>query len=108
MSNTFKSYPVKNISTAGSTVYTVPSVTQTVGVGLVISNTTSSAITSSVYITRSAVNYYIVNNATVPSGGSLVAAGVDQKLVLQASDTVTVVASANNCADCWFSILEIA
>ena len=108
MSNTFKSYPIKNISTLGNVVYTVPAATQTIGVGLSISNTSASPITANVYITRSATNYYIVNTATVPAGGTLVAAGVDQKLVLQASDVVNVSTSANVAADCWFSILEIA
>jgi hypothetical protein len=108
MSNTFKSYPVKNIATTGNLVYTVPAATQTIGVGLSISNTSISPITANVYVNRSGTNYYIVNGATVASGQTLVAAGVDQKLVLQASDAVYVSTSANVAADCWFSILEIA
>jgi len=108
MSNTFKSYPAKNIVTSGNTVYTVPAATQSVGVGLVISNTSQAPITANVAVTRSAVSYYIVNSATVPVGASLVVAGVDQKLVLQASDAVVVTSSANASSDVWFSVLEIA
>lgn len=106
--NSFKSYPVKNILTTGSSVYTVPAATQTVGVGLVVSNTSLSPLTANVYVTRSAVDYYIVANATVPVGASLVVAGVDQKMVLQVGDIVKTSVSANTSADCWFSILEIA
>jgi hypothetical protein len=108
MSNTFKSVGAKNVVTSGNTIYTVPAATQTVGVGLVISNTGGTPIAANVAVTRSAVNYYIVNSATIPVGGSLVVAGVDQKLVLQASDSVLVTASANNSADVWLSVLEIA
>lgn len=108
MANTFKSVGAKNIVTSGNTIYTVPSATQTVGVGLVISNTGNSPVAANVAITRSAVNYYIVNGATIPVGGSLVVAGVDQKLVMQASDSVLINSSANNTTDVWLSILEIA
>jgi hypothetical protein len=108
MSNIFKSYPVKNISTTSSTVYTVPSIIASIGVGLVIANTTSSAITTNVYISRTGTNYYIVSGAVVPSGGSLTVAGADQKLILQTGDSVIVSASAGNSADCWFSLLEMS
>jgi hypothetical protein len=108
MANTFKSYPTANISTSGNTVYTVPAATQSVGVGLVISNKITSPIAANVTITRSSNTYYIIANATVPVGGSLVVAGVDQKMVMQANDIVTITSSANNASDVWFSVLEIS
>jgi predicted phage tail protein len=107
MSNTFLSYGAKNITTTGNTIYTVPTATQSVGVGLVISNTSPSPIAANVAVSRSSVSYYIVNGATVPVGGSLVVAGVDQKLVLQANDAIVVTSSANNSSDVWFSVLQI-
>ena len=83
------SYAVKNVSTSGSTVTTVSSGTLAVA-SLVISNTSTSPITCDVYITRSAVNYYLVKTATVPVGGSLeVIQG--NRVILQTSDHVLTV-----------------
>lgn len=108
MANTFKSYPVKDVGTSASTVYTCPSATQTTLIGLSMANTSSSTITTDAYVTRSAVNYYLVKGATVPVGGSLVIVGGDQKVVLQASDVLKVVNSAASSGDCFASLLEIA
>lgn len=99
------SYAVKNVSTSGSTVTTVSS--GTLGVAsLIVSNTVSSPITCDVYITRSAVDYYIVETATIPVGGSLeVIQG--NRLVLQTSDVLKVKASAANSADAWVSAISV-
>jgi hypothetical protein len=96
------SYGVKNISTSGSTVTTVAASTTLAVASLVVSNTSSSPITCDVYITRSAVNYYVVETATVAVGGSLeVIQG--NRIILQASDALVVVASAATSADAWVS-----
>lgn len=106
MSNLFKSYPTANVSTSGTVVYTVPAIVSSVGIGLVISNKVNSPVSANVTITRSSNTFYIIANATIPVGGSLVVAGVDQKLVLLPSDVVIVSSSANNASDVWFSVLE--
>jgi hypothetical protein len=105
--NTFKSYPASQIPSTGSLVYTVPALTQTVGVGMVISNTSTAPYSADVYVTRSVTDFYIIKSATIPVGGSLVVAGVDQKLILQAGDEVVVKPSANNACDVWLSVLEV-
>lgn len=107
MANTFKSYASKNVGTSAATVYTCPASTQTTLIGLSMANTSTSPITTDAYITRSAVNYYLVKGATVPVGGSLVVVGGDQKVVLQASDVLYVVNSAATSGDCFASLLEI-
>lgn len=106
--NTFKSYPSKNVGTSAATVYTCPSATQTTLIGLSMANTSSSPITTDAYVTRSAVNYYLVKGATVPVGGSLVIVGGDQKVVMQASDVLYVVNSAASSGDAFASLLEIS
>lgn len=108
MANNFKSYPSKNVGTSAATVYTCPSATQTTLIGLSMANTSSSPITTDAYVTRSAVNYYLVKGATVPVGGSLVIVGGDQKVVLQAADVLYVVNSAASSGDAFASLLEIA
>lgn len=105
--NTFKSYPYKNVTTSAALVYTCPASTQTTIIGLSMSNTTSSPITTDAYVTRSAVNYYLVKGATVPVGASLVIVGGDQKVVLQAADALYVVNSAATSGDAYCSLLEV-
>ena len=107
MPNTFKSNVNKNVGTSPATVYTCPSSTQTTLIGLSVANTSASPITTDAYITRSAVNYYLIRNATVPVGGALVIVGGDQKVVLQTSDVLVAVTSAATSADVVASYLEI-
>jgi len=108
MANTFKSYPVKDVGTTASTVYTCPASTQTTLIGLSVANTTTGNITTDAYITRSAVNYYLIKGAIVPVGGALVIVGGDQKVVLQPSDELKVVNSADTSGDVMASLLEIS
>lgn len=106
--NTFKSYASKNVGTSAASIYTCPAATQTTLIGLSMANTSTSPITTDAYVTRSAVNYYLVKGATVPVGGSLVIVGGDQKVVLQSSDVLYVVNSAATSGDAFASLLEIA
>jgi hypothetical protein len=108
MANTFKSYFNKNVGTSAATVYTCPSSTQTTVIGLSVANTTTSPITCDAYITRSSVDYYLIETATVPVGASLVIVGGDQKVVLEVGDVLKVVTSAASSADVVCSLLEIA
>lgn len=107
MPNTFKSNVNKNVGTSPATVYTCPAATQTTLIGLSVANTSNSPITTDAYITRSAVNYYLIRNATVPVGGALVIVGGDQKVVMQTSDVLVAVTSAASSADVVASYLEI-
>lgn len=107
MANTFKSYVNKNVGTSEATVVTVSSGTQTTVIGMTCANTSAAGITVDVYITRSAVDYYIVKGAAIPPGGSLVPVGGDQKVVLNASDALKVISSAATSVDAVTSVLEI-
>jgi hypothetical protein len=107
MPNTFKSNLNKNVGTSPATIYTCPASTQTTLIGLSVANITTSPITADVYITRSAVNYYLIETAVVPVGGSLVVVGGDQKVVLQAADVLVALTSAASSADVVASYLEI-
>ena len=107
MPNTFKSSANKNVGTSAATVYTCPSATQTTLIGLSVANTSASPITTDAYITRSAVDYYLIKTATVPVGGALVIVGGDQKVVLEVGDVLKVVTSTASSADVFASLLEI-
>ena len=104
---TFISNPIRNVGISQSTVITAGATAQTSVIGLCCANTTNTAVTIDIYLTRSSTNYYIVKGATVPQGGSLVAVGGDQKLVLQANDQINVVASTASCIDVILSALQV-
>lgn len=104
MAYTNTSYMARNVGTSASTLTTVAAATTATITSLVVANTTTSPITVSVYVTRSALDYYIVRNATVPVGGSLeVMQG--NRIVLIASDALKVVSSAATSADVIVSVL---
>jgi hypothetical protein len=107
MPNTFTSYVNKDVGTSAATVVTVGASTQTTVIGMSVANTTSSPITVNAYITRSGVDYYLIETATVPVGSSLVIVGGDQKVVLITSDALKVVSSAASSADVVTSVLNI-
>lgn len=98
------SYAVKDVGTSASSLTTVSGGTTAAVSSLVVCNTTVSPITASVYITRSATDYYIVSGATVPVGGSLECIQ-GNRVVLIAGDALKVSASANSSADCVASVL---
>ena len=97
------SYVAKNVGTSASTLTTVSSGTIAI-TSLVVTNTTVSPITTDVYFTRSAVDYYLVKGATVPVGGSLEAIA-GNRIVLIASDALKVLSSAASSADVVVSVL---
>jgi hypothetical protein len=107
MANVFTSYPAKNVGTSPSTLVTVASATTTTVIGLSVANTSAADITVDVYITRSAVNYYIIKGATVPVGSTFIMSGGDQKIVLITADSLKVVSSAATSADAIASVLEL-
>ena len=112
MANIFTNRFKPSIGTANTTVYQAPIATSSTVIGLSIANrTTSNTITISAYVLDSSNSYtatYIVNNATVPIGGTIVVVGGDQKLVLKANDSIQVTSSVTNSADCILSVLEIS
>lgn len=108
MANTFKSNVALNIETTGNTIYTCPSATQTTLIGMTLSNKSTGTVTANVYLRRSSVDYSLISNAPILTGSTLVPIGGDQKVVLQAADTLKVTVSANNAVDTIVSLLEIA
>lgn len=110
MANTFTRKLSRQIGTTATEIgnYTVGANTTTVVVGLSVTNRTGSSITANVFIQDSALaNTFVVANAPIGSGSTLVVGGGDQKLVLIAGDKVLVQSSASNSADAVMSIMEI-
>lgn len=100
MANTFKSYQSTSVTTE-TTVFTGPADTQSTIIGMSVANTSTSATTVSVKLNTA----YIVKNAPVPIGGSLVAIGSEQKVVVEDGDLLKV--SSDETVDIVISTLEI-
>ena len=116
MPNAFKLKTFAGGSTNANTdmtIYTGKSSTETTIIGMSIANITSSHITVDVKIesntsdTETNANVFVIKDAPIPVGGTLVPVGGDQKIVLQATDVLKVQSDTANSADTVLSILEI-
>jgi len=109
MANTFTRKTSRNIGATATDIgaYTVPSATTTIVIGLVCTNTTGSAITANVFLANASANTYIVANAPISSGASLIPIGGDQKIVMITGDKIYVQSSAATSIDAILSIMEI-
>ena len=108
MANTFTSYANKDVGTSAATILSGSSGVQTTLIGLSCANTTVSPVTVDAYVTRSAVNYYLIKGATVPVGGSLVVVGAEQKVVIINGDSLKVVSSDAASIDVFASVLAVS
>ena len=101
MANNFVGSETTGITTE-TVIYTGPAATQVTVIGLSIASTSGNATLASVKKNTA----YVVKDAPVPVGSALVAIGADQKLVVQAGDTISVI--ADNTVDVIISVLEIS
>ncbi len=108
MANTFKNAQSVNVGTSAVSLYTAPSSTTTTIIGLTLANVTSSAITATVEVTDTSASTTakILKNGPIPTGGSLVAVGGDQKVVLMTGDILKVTSSVSNGLDAVVSYME--
>ena len=112
MANTFK---LKNNavmpSSAGTpaTLYTVPSSTTTVVIGLTLANVHTSQVTASVTVidsSNSNETSHVIKDAPIPVGSSIeIMSG--NKIILEASDIIKVDCSVADKVSATLSIMEI-
>jgi hypothetical protein len=114
MANAFKSETDTGVGTSPATVYTCPASTETTIIGLTIANIHTSQIEIDVQLDASTRtsgaedSVYIIKDAPVPVGSSLIAVGGDQKIVLEPGDTIKVTSNTAASADVALSYLEIS
>lgn len=108
MASAFKNAVVAAIGTTLTDVYTAPALTSTTIIGLSVANVLTTSITVSVSVNKGGTVGYVVKDAPVPTGGSLVLFGGDQKLVLETGNKFSVVSSAAASASVIVSVLEIS
>ena len=73
--------------------------------GLTLANTTDLNTSATVLITRGGQDVFIVKDATVPAGGSMIVAGRDQKIALIAGDQLKARSAQAASIDVWASAL---
>jgi len=107
MANTFRLKTKNNIGVSTVGIYTVPSSTTTTIIGLTLANTSGGGINVGVGITRSGSdNVSIIKNVPIPQGSTLeVMQG--NKIIMETTDTLTIVSDTNNSLDASASILEM-
>ena len=108
MANTFKVKTFDGSSTAANglmNIYTVPSSTTTVVIGLTIANTTSSQITVDIKLSA-ASTVFLAKDIPIPAGSSFeYMAG--NKIIMEATHTLSVASDTADSADTALSIMEI-
>jgi uncharacterized Zn ribbon protein len=111
MANAFKVKTFDGSATGANTdmtIYTCPASTETTIIGMTLANLTGSQVTVDVKLNNNdGDNVFVVKDAPVPTGSSLVVVGGDQKVVLEASDAIVVQSDTANSIDTVLSILEI-
>ena len=112
MANTFKLKTKAGIDATLVDVYTVPSSTTTVVIGLTIANIKGASVTADVKVisdtsdSETNADVYIAKDIPLPAGSSVeVMAG--NKIVLKATDKIHVKGSVADAVDATLSIMEI-
>ena len=117
MANAFKNRTLRDVGTTATAVgAAVAANTETTLIGMTIANTTSGVINVTVTLTDNAGTpnvTHLVLDAPVPTGGSLVVLGGDQKVCLQfvesgVGDTISVISNTANSMHVVLSYLEIS
>ena len=107
MANTFKLKTKANVGVTTSNVYTVPSATTTVVIGVTLANTSGSSINVGIGINRgSSDDVKLMKNVPIPQGSSFEFMG-GNKIVLETTDTFTANSDVNNSLDVALTIMEI-
>jgi hypothetical protein len=109
MANTFKNSISGSIGTTETTVYTATGVTATV-IGVSVANRIQSNINIDVkmYDSSTSKNIVLCSGSLIPPGSNIVLVGGEQKVVLEASDYLTLRSNTAGSADIVVSVLEIS
>ena len=107
MANTFKLKTKANVGVTTSNVYAVPTSTTTVVIGVTLANSSGQGINVGIGITRASTDdISVLKNVPIPQGSSLEFMQ-GNKVVLEATDTLTAESDVNNSLDVALTIMEI-
>ncbi len=109
MANTFKLKTKANVGVTTVGIYTAPSATTTVVIGITMANTSGSGVNVGVAVSRTSDtkdDISLLKNAPIPSGSSLEFMS-GNKIVLETNDQINVDSDTNNSVDAALTIMEI-
>ena len=108
MANTFKNRTLRAVGTSATDVGAVVAAsTQTTLIGMTMANITTGVINVTATVNDGTNTTHIVKDAPIPTGGSLILLGGDQKVVLMTGDKVIVTSNTASSVDVIMSFLEI-
>jgi hypothetical protein len=107
MANTFKNQLQAAVGDTPTTIYTAGIGVSATVIGMTVANILNTSITANVIVTSSNSDYYMIKMVPIDPGNSLIVIGGDQKLVLEANDSIKVSTSDLSAADVILSLLEI-
>jgi hypothetical protein len=109
MANSFKKRIAGSVGTTVRDVYVAGAGVQATVIGMTVANIVTSPVSANVivYNATGANSAFLVRNATIATGGTLITIGGDQKLVLEPGDKIQVQMSAASAGDVIVSVLEI-
>jgi hypothetical protein len=108
MANTFKLKTKANVGVITAGVYTVPAATTTTVIGITLANVSGSSINVGVGVSRATSDSVrLLKDAPIPQGSTLEFMQ-GNKIVLEATDTITVVSDTASSLDASITILELS
>ena len=108
MANVFKLKTKANVGVTTTAVYTVPAATTTTVIGITLANTSGSSINVGVGVSRvTSDSVKLLKDAPIPQGSTLEFMQ-GNKIVLEATDTITVVSDTASSLDASITILELS
>ena len=109
MANTFKNAAAANVSNSSyATLYTCPSGTQTVVLGIAVANKTTNAVTVQVQFTDASASnatFQLLENVSIPANTTLESL-LGQKYILEAGDILKVKAGTGSALDVIMGLME--
>ncbi len=107
MANTFKLKTKASVGVTTQNVYVVPAATTTTVIGITLANVSGSSINVGIGVTRASTDdVNLLRSVPIPQGSSLEVMG-GNKLVLEATDTLTAISDVASSLDVSVSILEL-
>ena len=107
MANTFKLKTKASVGVSTENVYVVPAATTTTVIGITLANRSGSSINVGIGVTRASTDdVNLLRSVPIPQGSSLEVMG-GNKLVLEATDTLTAISDVASSLDVSVSILEL-
>ena len=108
MANAFKNRTLRAVGTSPVDVgAVVAGSTETTLIGMTLANITSGVISVTATLHDGTNTTHIVKDAPIPTGGSLILLGGDQKVVLMTGDKIIVTSNTASSVDVIMSFLEI-